>query len=100
MRKADLIDAHKKAAEQVIHFLSSGKKVVFLTLGDPEFYSTFYYVATFILYGEKDHFQSLETMEAFAEVIGADLSVMPNGEHWFHTDEQTEFRKRWLIRFK
>ncbi|MBQ3796742.1 MAG: precorrin-2 C(20)-methyltransferase [Butyrivibrio sp.] len=48
MRKADLIDAHKKAAEQVIHFLSSGKKVVFLTLGDPEFYSTFYYVASII----------------------------------------------------
>jgi len=51
------------------------------------------------LYGEKDYFQSLETMETFAEAIGADLSVMPNGEHWFHTDEQTEFRKKWLKKY-
>ncbi len=45
MRKDDLNDAHRNAAKQVIHYLSSGKDVAFLTLGDPEFYSTFYYVA-------------------------------------------------------
>lgn len=44
MQKDGLSDAHKKAAEQVIDYLSSGKDVAFLTLGDPEFYSTFYYV--------------------------------------------------------
>ncbi|WP_034475803.1 alpha/beta hydrolase [Butyrivibrio proteoclasticus] len=54
-------------------------------------------VPTFILFGEKDHLQSLETMQTFAEAVGADLTVMPNGEHWFHTDEQTEFRNRWLL---
>ncbi len=48
MRKDDLSDAHKKAAEQVTHYLSSGKDVAFLTLGDPELYSTFYYVADII----------------------------------------------------
>ena len=57
-------------------------------------------VPTFILYGEKDHFQSLETMKTFAEAIGADLTVMPNGEHWFHTEEQNEFRKTWLNKYK
>ncbi len=36
-------------------------------------------------------------MQTFAEAVGADLTVMPNGEHWFHTDEQTEFRNRWLL---
>lgn len=57
-------------------------------------------VPTFILYGEKDHFQSLETIEAFAKATGAGLTVMPGGEHWFHTDEQTEFRKKWLDGFR
>ncbi len=45
MRKGDLNDVHRDAAKQVIHHLSAGEDVAFLTLGDPEFYSTFYYVA-------------------------------------------------------
>ena len=45
MRKEELEDAHKKTAEMLISHLSMGKDIVFLTLGDPEFYSTFYYVA-------------------------------------------------------
>ncbi|SEA04564.1 precorrin-2/cobalt-factor-2 C20-methyltransferase [Oribacterium sp. KHPX15] len=48
MRKHDLSDAHKKAAEQIIHYLSLGKKVAFLTLGDPGIYSTFFYIAAMI----------------------------------------------------
>ncbi len=48
MRKDDLSDSHKKAAEQIIHYLSSGKNVAFLTLGDPGIYSTFYHVAGMI----------------------------------------------------
>ncbi len=48
MRKDDLNDAHKKAAERIMYYLSSGRDVAFLTLGDPEFYSTFYYVADII----------------------------------------------------
>ncbi len=57
-------------------------------------------VPTHILYGEKDHFQKIDTMKSFAEVIGADLTVMPNGEHWFHTDEQNEFRKDWINKYR
>ncbi len=53
-------------------------------------------VQTFILYGEKDNFQSIETMRRFAGSIEAELTVMPGGEHWFHTDEQNEFRWNWL----
>jgi len=48
MRKDDLFDAHKKAAEQIIHYLSLGKNVAFLTLGDPGIYSTFFYIAAMI----------------------------------------------------
>ena len=48
MRKDDLSDAHKKAAEQIIYYLSSGKNVAFLTLGDPGIYSTFFHIAGMI----------------------------------------------------
>lgn len=98
MKHADVSDEDLKA-KSTIH-LPEGEALSWDYLVWVRNHPIVWNVPTFILYGEKDHFQSLETMETFAEVIGADLSVMPNGEHWFHTDEQTEFRKRWLIRFK
>ena len=49
-----------------------------------------------ILYGEHDNLTSLETMSAFAERTGAALTVMPGGEHWFHTDEQMQFLDKWV----
>ena len=39
---------------------------------------------------------SLETISAFAEKTGAALTVMPGGEHWFHTDEQVRFLDDWI----
>ena len=48
---------------------------------------------TEILYGENDMLTSFETVSAFAERTGAGLTVMPGGEHWFHTDEQMRFLK-------
>ena len=53
-------------------------------------------VPTRILYGEKDHLTSLQIMSAFAERVGAALTVMPGGEHWFHTEEQMAFLNRWI----
>ena len=53
-------------------------------------------VPTRILYGERDHLTSFETISSFAEKIGAALTVMPKGEHWFHTDEQMTFLDRWI----
>mgnify|MGYP005767587129 CR=1 FL=1 len=53
-------------------------------------------VPTRILYGEKDHLTSYETMLNFAEKIGAELTVMENGEHWFHTEEQMKFLDDWI----
>lgn len=53
-------------------------------------------VPTHILYGGKDHFTSLETMTGFADRIGATLTVLENGEHWFHTEEQMLFLDRWI----
>ena len=53
-------------------------------------------VPTSILYGERDFLTSFETMSAFAARIGAPLTVMPGGEHWFHTPEQMAFLDRWI----
>jgi pimeloyl-ACP methyl ester carboxylesterase len=55
-------------------------------------------VPTRILYGERDSLTSPETMAAFAARTGASLTVMPGGEHWFHTPEQMDFLDRWIRR--
>lgn len=51
---------------------------------------------THILYGAKDHLSSLETMSRFAAQIHATLTVMEDGEHWFHTEEQMRFLDGWM----
>lgn len=51
---------------------------------------------TRVLYGSGDVMQSPDTIRAFAQRIGADLTVMENGEHWFHTPEQMAFLDRWI----
>ena len=51
---------------------------------------------THLLYGEKDALTSMETIKAFAEKNNAELTVMPGGEHWFHTKEQMQFLDNWI----
>ena len=51
---------------------------------------------TRILYGSKDELTDIETMRGFAEKIGASLTVMEEGEHWFHTEKQTAFLDAWI----
>ena len=53
-------------------------------------------VPTCILCGEHDNLTSIETVSAFAVRHHADLTVMPGGEHWFHTEEQMQFLDRWI----
>ena len=55
-----------------------------------------WHIPTEILYGENDSLTSLETVKAFVERTGAGLTVMPDGEHWFHTEEQMRFLTEWL----
>ena len=38
----------------------------------------------------------IETVSEFAEQTGAILTVMNDGEHWFHTEEQMEFLDNWI----
>ncbi len=51
---------------------------------------------TRILCGGKDNLTAPGTMRAFAQRIGAELTVMPDGEHWFHTAEQMRFLDLWI----
>ena len=55
-------------------------------------------IPTRILYGEHDNLTSLETMTAFAKRVHAELTVMPGGEHWFHTEEQMRFLDDWIMK--
>ena len=53
---------------------------------------------TAILYAEHDDLTPYETIAAFAEAHDASLTVMPNGEHWFHTEEQMAFLDDWFLK--
>lgn len=51
---------------------------------------------TAILYGSRDNLTSYQTIHSFAEKHHADLTVMQNGEHWFHTKKQMKFLDNWI----
>ena len=53
-------------------------------------------IPTCILYGGKDHLTSVETISEFSNRIKADLTVMEDGEHWFHTDAQMMVLDDWI----
>ena len=56
-------------------------------------------VPTHILYGGKDTLTSLGAITAFAKRVNATLTVMENGGHWFHTDEQMKFLDCWFKQY-
>ena len=53
-------------------------------------------IPTEILYAEKDNLTSHETVDKFIKNHNAHFTVMENGEHWFHTEEQLIFLNNWL----
>lgn len=57
-----------------------------------------WHVPTDILYGEKDRLTTAETMAEFAYSHQATLTIMKDGEHWFHTAEQMDFLDKWLLK--
>lgn len=52
-------------------------------------------IPTEILYAERDEMIARETVERFAEQFGGGLTVVPGGEHWFHTEEQLRTLGAW-----
>ena len=53
-------------------------------------------IPTEILCGADDRLQSPDTIRGFAEKRGIPVTVMEDGEHWFHTEEQMRFLDAWL----
>lgn len=51
---------------------------------------------TDILYARNDSLTSYETISEFAEKTSSSLTIMEDGEHWFHTEEQLAFLDNWL----
>ena len=51
---------------------------------------------TEILYAEYDNMTARKTVDDFVNTHQANLTVMPKGEHWFHTPEQIAFLGEWL----
>lgn len=50
---------------------------------------------TVILYAGKDNLTPRQEVDIFAERFHCDLTIMEDGEHWFHTPEQLEFQRQW-----
>ena len=48
------------------------------------------------LYAGQDHLTARQTVDAFVRSHHARLTVMENGEHWFHTAEQLAFLDGWV----
>ncbi|MGM9874202.1 MAG: alpha/beta hydrolase [Bacilli bacterium] len=53
-------------------------------------------IPTHILYGENDNLTPLNTITSFSKHIGATLTIMEGGEHWFHTEKQMKFLDDWM----
>ena len=53
-------------------------------------------IPTEILYAGKDNLTSRQTVDSFVKNHNAGLTVMENGEHWFHTNEQIAFLNDWM----
>ena len=53
-------------------------------------------IPTHILYGEKDDLIDYGTIHAFADKHHATLTIMKNGNHWFHTEEEMIFLDNWI----
>lgn len=53
-------------------------------------------IPTKILYGSNDNLQTIDTIREFAANTGAEVTIMENGEHWFHTEEQMRFLDGWI----
>ena len=51
---------------------------------------------TYILYGNKDNMQEINIIQEFSNKFRCKLSILENGEHYFHTKEQLNYYKNWL----
>lgn len=53
---------------------------------------------TLVLYGENDNLVDRDSVECFSKKFKCDLTVVENGEHWFHTEKQLKVLNDWAKR--
>jgi hypothetical protein len=51
---------------------------------------------TYILYGTKDNMQKQSIIQAFSDDFNCELTMLEDGEHFFHTEKQLNDYKKWL----
>lgn len=51
---------------------------------------------TSILYGSKDNMQEQSIIQEFTKKFNCKLTILENGEHYFHTKKQLSYYKKWL----
>ena len=54
-----------------------------------------WHTPTQVLCGEKDNLTSREVLDRFKSNTGAHLTIMADGEHWFHTELQLAVLQEW-----
>ncbi len=52
-------------------------------------------IPTSILYGTADNLTEKKTVVAFVKQFGCKLTLVPDGEHWFHTPKQLDILEKW-----
>lgn len=51
---------------------------------------------TYILYGDNDNIQDINTIKKFSTSFKCNLLLLNGGEHYFHTEEQLNYYIKWL----
>lgn len=51
---------------------------------------------TYILYGDNDNMQNENLIKDFSNRFNCELTILKDGEHYFHTEEQLNYYKKWL----
>lgn len=54
-----------------------------------------WHTPTQVLYGDADNMTSYDVIEAFRRESGAHLTILEEGEHWFHTEPQLAAQQEW-----
>ena len=53
---------------------------------------------TSILYGSEDNVCEFEVVSSFSKRFHCDLQIMEHGDHYFHTEGQLLFFRKWLVK--
>ena len=94
MARAGVTEAELEARDTIL--LPSGEELSWAYLRYVRTHPLRWRAPTEILYGSGDGLTDRETVSAFARACGAGLTVMPDGEHWFHTAEQMHLLDEWI----